>query len=77
MIFGPGDLAEAHTTNESVAVEEMERAAVLYAGVLCGFLGREGGTRGPGGTDGLPRRGPSGGPALIPLCGGVLFALRR
>lgn len=41
VILGPGDLAQAHTTNESVAVAELEQGALLYAAVLAGFLGWE------------------------------------
>jgi len=39
VILGPGDLAQAHTTNESVDVEELEEGALLYALVLAAFLG--------------------------------------
>lgn len=38
VILGPGDLAQAHTTNESVDVEELEEGALLYAVILAAFL---------------------------------------
>ena len=41
VILGPGDLAQAHTTNESVAVAELEQGALVYAAVMAGFLGWE------------------------------------
>ncbi|MDP2899661.1 MAG: M20/M25/M40 family metallo-hydrolase, partial [Candidatus Bathyarchaeota archaeon] len=31
MIFGPGELREAHSANESVGVEDLEKAAKTYA----------------------------------------------
>jgi acetylornithine deacetylase/succinyl-diaminopimelate desuccinylase-like protein len=31
MIFGPGELREAHSTNESVSLENLEKAAKTYA----------------------------------------------
>jgi acetylornithine deacetylase len=31
IIFGPGELREAHSTNESVSVENLEKAAKTYA----------------------------------------------
>jgi acetylornithine deacetylase len=31
MIFGPGELRQAHSANESVSVENLEKAAKTYA----------------------------------------------
>ncbi|WP_324715901.1 M20 family metallopeptidase [Carboxydochorda subterranea] len=39
VILGPGQLDQAHTVDESVAVAELEQAALLYAGILCDWLG--------------------------------------
>jgi acetylornithine deacetylase/succinyl-diaminopimelate desuccinylase family protein len=38
LILGPGDLAQAHTIDEFVAVEDLERAAAVYAVMLTRFL---------------------------------------
>jgi acetylornithine deacetylase/succinyl-diaminopimelate desuccinylase family protein len=38
LILGPGDLAQAHTIDEFVAVKELERAARIYAAMLISFL---------------------------------------
>lgn len=39
VLLGPGDLALAHTSNESVEVEELVAAARIYAGLFVRFLG--------------------------------------
>lgn len=39
VILGPGDVTQAHVVNESVAIAELEHAALLYAGILCDVLG--------------------------------------
>ena len=31
LVFGPGDIAQAHTHNEWIALEELERGTELYA----------------------------------------------
>ncbi|HEY8486402.1 MAG TPA: M20 family metallopeptidase [Limnochordales bacterium] len=41
LILGPGELEQAHTVNESVSLQELEQAALLYALVLCDFVGVE------------------------------------
>ncbi len=38
LILGPGNLAQAHTIDEFVAVKELERAARVYAAMLLAFL---------------------------------------
>jgi succinyl-diaminopimelate desuccinylase len=38
LILGPGDIAQAHTVDEFVAVKELERAARVYAAMLLAFL---------------------------------------
>ncbi|HEY3542713.1 MAG TPA: M20 family metallopeptidase [Gaiellaceae bacterium] len=38
VVFGPGDLAEAHTPGESIAVAELVQGALAYAAVMCRFL---------------------------------------
>ncbi len=38
MVLGPGDLALAHSPSESVAVEELEQAARIYALSAIGFI---------------------------------------
>ncbi|CAA9570477.1 MAG: Amidohydrolase YlmB, involved in salvage of thiamin pyrimidine moiety [uncultured Thermomicrobiales bacterium] len=43
IIYGPGELAEAHTTNESIAVTDLVDAARVYAGLIgawCGLAGQ-------------------------------------
>lgn len=46
IIYGPGDLAEAHTTNESIGVDELVTAARVYARLLVEWCGlAEDGTR--------------------------------
>jgi len=41
IIYGPGELAEAHTTNESIAVAELVDAARVYARLIAGWCGLE------------------------------------
>jgi acetylornithine deacetylase/succinyl-diaminopimelate desuccinylase-like protein len=38
LILGPGDLAQAHTVDEFVRVEDLHRAAAIYAVMLARFL---------------------------------------
>ena len=38
LIFGPGDIAQAHTANESIAVEELERGVKAYGKVARALL---------------------------------------
>jgi acetylornithine deacetylase/succinyl-diaminopimelate desuccinylase family protein len=38
LILGPGDLAQAHSVDEFVRVEDLRRAAAIYAVMLCRFL---------------------------------------
>ena len=44
LILGPGELAQAHTVNESLSIEELKLGALLYAAILCDFLGYEAAT---------------------------------
>ncbi|HYY77991.1 MAG TPA: M20/M25/M40 family metallo-hydrolase [Actinomycetes bacterium] len=39
VICGPGQLADGHTVNESVAVAELQRAVATYAHVAWSLLG--------------------------------------
>jgi acetylornithine deacetylase/succinyl-diaminopimelate desuccinylase family protein len=39
VIFGPGSLEQAHTTDEWIAVEQLELGCLAYAATLCRFLG--------------------------------------
>ena len=39
IIYGPGDLEEAHTTNESVAVDDLVAAARVYARLIADWCG--------------------------------------
>ncbi len=39
IIYGPGELAEAHTTNESIAIEELLAAARVYARLIAEWCG--------------------------------------
>ncbi len=39
LILGPGDIAQAHGADEFVRVEDLHRAAAIYAGMLARFLG--------------------------------------
>jgi acetylornithine deacetylase/succinyl-diaminopimelate desuccinylase-like protein len=39
VICGPGQLADGHTVNESVAVAELQRAVATYAHVARSLLG--------------------------------------
>ncbi len=41
IIYGPGELAEAHTTNESIAIAELVAAARVYARLIAGWCGLE------------------------------------
>lgn len=41
IIYGPGELAEAHTTNESIAVDELVEAARVYARLIAEWCGLE------------------------------------
>jgi acetylornithine deacetylase len=44
IVFGPGDIAQAHTADEFVPLEELPRAAAVYAGAA---LRLAGGPEGP------------------------------
>jgi acetylornithine deacetylase len=53
VVFGPGDIAQAHTADEFVPLDELPRAAAVYAGAarrLARALAAE--TAGPGGRGG-------------------------
>jgi len=39
IVFGPGDISQAHTADEWVALEQLERAATHYAKVIQHGLG--------------------------------------
>lgn len=39
LIVGPGQIAEAHTVDESVALDELEQGALVYALIFARFLG--------------------------------------
>jgi len=39
VIFGPGNASEAHTIDESIAVDDLRRGAIAYAAIICRFLG--------------------------------------
>ncbi len=39
VVFGPGDLRVAHTSNEHVPVDDLVSAARVYARAFVGFLG--------------------------------------
>jgi succinyl-diaminopimelate desuccinylase len=39
IIFGPGDLSDAHTVDESVSLEALAAGALVYAAIICRFLG--------------------------------------
>ena len=39
LVFGPGDIAQAHTADEWVAIEQLERAARHYSKVIRHGLG--------------------------------------
>lgn len=41
LIYGPGELAEAHTTNESIAVADLVAAARVYARLIADWCGLE------------------------------------
>ncbi len=41
VILGPGELEQAHTVNESISLEQLRQAALLYAAVVCDYLGCE------------------------------------
>ena len=40
VIFGPGDVREAHTVDESIAIGELADGALAYAATIASFLGR-------------------------------------
>ena len=37
VVLGPGDAAQAHTVDEFVEIEQVEKAVALYAGIIRGF----------------------------------------
>jgi acetylornithine deacetylase/succinyl-diaminopimelate desuccinylase-like protein len=39
VIFGPGDVREAHTVDESIAIDDLADGALAYAATIAGFLG--------------------------------------
>jgi acetylornithine deacetylase/succinyl-diaminopimelate desuccinylase family protein len=39
VVFGPGDLEQAHTVDESIAIADLADGALAYAAAICGFLG--------------------------------------
>jgi acetylornithine deacetylase/succinyl-diaminopimelate desuccinylase-like protein len=39
VIFGPGHAREAHTIDESIAIEDLRLGTIAYAAVICRFLG--------------------------------------
>ena len=39
LIFGPGDVREAHTADESIAIDELADGALAYAATIASFLG--------------------------------------
>ena len=39
IIFGPGHLSDAHTIDESISLEALTAGALVYAAVICRFLG--------------------------------------
>jgi succinyl-diaminopimelate desuccinylase len=39
VIFGPGDVAQAHTTDESILLDDLANGALAYAATICRFLG--------------------------------------
>jgi acetylornithine deacetylase len=41
IIYGPGELEEAHTTNESVAIDDLVDAARIYAQLIADWCGLE------------------------------------
>ena len=41
VIYGPGELSQAHTVNESIAVDELLSAAKVYARLIADWCGRE------------------------------------
>lgn len=41
IIYGPGELEEAHTTNESVAIDDLVDAARIYARLIAAWCGLE------------------------------------
>jgi acetylornithine deacetylase/succinyl-diaminopimelate desuccinylase-like protein len=41
VVLGPGDLADAHSPRESLATDELEAAARLYAAIALAFLAGE------------------------------------
>lgn len=45
IVLGPGDLADAHSPRESIAVAEIEEAARIYAAMALGWMDAREGTR--------------------------------
>ena len=43
IIYGPGELEEAHTTNESIAIADLVAAARVYARLIGDWCGLDGG----------------------------------
>lgn len=41
IIFGPGSLSLAHTANESIPIDQLRQAVLLYAGIALKFVGGE------------------------------------
>jgi succinyl-diaminopimelate desuccinylase len=39
VIFGPGDAKEAHTIDESIAIDDLRQGTLAYAAIFCQFLG--------------------------------------
>jgi len=39
VIFGPGDLADAHTVDESISIDALIEGCLCYAATICRFLG--------------------------------------
>ena len=40
LVLGPGDIGRAHTENELVSLDQVEKAVEIYRGVALGLLGR-------------------------------------
>lgn len=38
LVFGPGDIAEAHTARESISVEDLDRGVIAYTQIVRGLL---------------------------------------
>jgi succinyl-diaminopimelate desuccinylase len=41
IIFGPGSLSLAHTANESIPIDQLKQAVLLYSGIALNFVGGE------------------------------------